>query len=181
MDFPEPAGQGPWELAIGQFLGDRVATVSFCDSACVWLSVTPRVCVFLWLCMCVSFCDSVCDPQVASLVAQAVKNVCSLGDPGLIPGWGRSPGEGNGNPLQYSCLDNYMDRGAWWATVHGGHKESDTTEWLTLSNCACLHGLREAGTTTGTWLCGWILAGRGPWRFLPGPWIVAADIRTGSI
>ena len=37
----------------------------------------------------------------------------------LIPGLGRSPGEGNGNPLQYSCLRNPMDRGAWWATVHG--------------------------------------------------------------
>ena len=41
------------------------------------------------------------------------------GDPGLIPGSGRSPGEGNSNPLQYSCLENPMDRGAWWATVHG--------------------------------------------------------------
>ena len=38
---------------------------------------------------------------------------------GLIPGSGRSPGEGNGNPLQYSCLENPMDRGAWWAAVHG--------------------------------------------------------------
>ena len=38
---------------------------------------------------------------------------------GLIPGLGRSPGEGNGNPLQYSCLENPMDSGAWWATVHG--------------------------------------------------------------
>ena len=37
----------------------------------------------------------------------------------LIPGLGRSPGEGNGNPLQYSCLDNSMDRGAWWAAIHG--------------------------------------------------------------
>ena len=44
---------------------------------------------------------------------------CNLGDPDLIPGWGRSPGEGNGNPLQYSCLENSMDRGAWWATDHG--------------------------------------------------------------
>ena len=41
------------------------------------------------------------------------------GDPGSIPGSGRSPGEGNGNPLQYSCLENPMDGGAWWATVHG--------------------------------------------------------------
>ena len=43
------------------------------------------------------------------------KSVCSAGDPDLIPGSGRSPGEGNGNPLQYSCLENPMDRGAWWA------------------------------------------------------------------
>ena len=43
----------------------------------------------------------------------------SSGDLGLIPGLGRSPGEGNGNPLQYSCPENPMDGGAWWATVHG--------------------------------------------------------------
>ena len=44
---------------------------------------------------------------------------CNAGDPGSIPGSGRSPGEGNGNPLQYSCLENPMDREFWWATVHG--------------------------------------------------------------
>ena len=58
----------------------------------------------------------------ASLVAQTVKllPVCpQCGDPGSIPGLGRSPGEGNGNPLQHSWLENPMDRGAWWATVHG--------------------------------------------------------------
>ena len=42
----------------------------------------------------------------------------NAGDPGLNPGSGRAPGEGNGNPLQYSCLENYMDRGDWWAAVH---------------------------------------------------------------
>ena len=47
------------------------------------------------------------------------ESACSLGDPGWIPGSGRSPGEGNGSSLQYSCLENPMDRGAWWATVHG--------------------------------------------------------------
>ena len=47
------------------------------------------------------------------------ESACSKGNPGLIPGLGRSPGEGNGNPLQYSCLENSKDRGAWWATVHG--------------------------------------------------------------
>ena len=47
-------------------------------------------------------------------------------DMGSILGFGRSPGRGNDNPLQYSCLENPMDRGAWWATLHGG-AESDTT------------------------------------------------------
>ena len=44
---------------------------------------------------------------------------CNAGDPGSIPGAGRSPGEGKGNPFQYACLENPMDREAWWATVHG--------------------------------------------------------------
>ena len=52
----------------------------------------------------------------------------NAGDVSSIPGSGRAPGEGNGYPLQYSRLENFMDRGAWQATVHGGHKESDTTE-----------------------------------------------------
>ena len=51
----------------------------------------------------------------------------NAGDAGSIPGSGRCPGEGNGNPLQYSCLGNPMDRGAWEATVHGVAKESDMT------------------------------------------------------
>ena len=46
-------------------------------------------------------------------------SACNAGDLGSIPGSRRSPGEGNGNPLKYSCLENPMDRGAWWATVHG--------------------------------------------------------------
>ena len=47
---------------------------------------------------------------------------CNAGDPSLIPGSGGSPGGGNGKPLQYSWLENPMDRGAWWATVHGAAK-----------------------------------------------------------
>ena len=51
-----------------------------------------------------------------SLKAQFGKeSACNAGDPGLIPWWERGPGEGNGNPLQYSCLENPMDRGAWQA------------------------------------------------------------------
>ena len=61
----------------------------------------------------------------ASLVAQLVKNMpANAGDMGLIPGLRRSPGEGNGNLLQYSCLGN-MNRRAWWAIAHGVAKESD--------------------------------------------------------
>ena len=54
-------------------------------------------------------------------------SACNAGELGSIPGLGTSPGEGNGNPLQYSSLENPMDGGAWWATVHGVTKESDTT------------------------------------------------------
>ena len=49
-------------------------------------------------------------------------SACSVGDLGSIPGLGRSPGEGNGNPFQYPGLENLMDRGAWWAAVHGVSK-----------------------------------------------------------
>ena len=56
------------------------------------------------------------------------------GDAGSIPASGSSPGEGNGNPLQYSCLGNPVDRGGWWATVHGVTKELDTTEQLNNKN-----------------------------------------------
>ena len=56
------------------------------------------------------------------------ESACSEEDPSLIPGSGRSPGEGNGNPFQYSCLGNPMDRETGWATVHGVAKESDVTE-----------------------------------------------------
>ena len=57
-------------------------------------------------------------------------NAGDIGDAGSIPGSGRSLGEGNGNPLQYFCLGNPMDRGAWRVTVYGVPKESDTTERL---------------------------------------------------
>ena len=61
------------------------------------------------------------------------------GDGDSIPESERSPGEGNGNPLQYSFLENPMDRGAWWSTVHGVAKESDTTEQLNSNSGASGH------------------------------------------
>ena len=54
-----------------------------------------------------------------SVVKNPTAHAGDIRDAGSIPGLGRRPGEGNGNPLQYSCLENSMDRGAWWATVHG--------------------------------------------------------------
>ena len=68
-------------------------------------------------------------------MAQTVKNLPAMQETWVrFPGWGRSPGEGNGNPLQYSCLENPMDRGAWRATVHGvTMSQSDMTERLTLT------------------------------------------------
>ena len=58
---------------------------------------------------------------------------CSAGDPGSIPGPGRSPGEGNGNPLQYPCLKNPMDGGAWKTTVHGVAKSRNDFTFTSLS------------------------------------------------
>ena len=72
------------------------------------------------------------------MVENPSANAGDTEDAGLIPGSGRSPGVGNGNPLQYSCLKNSMDRGAWWATVQGVAKSrtrlSDLTYLLTNSD-----------------------------------------------
>ena len=59
------------------------------------------------------------------------ESACNAGDLSSIPGLGRSPGEENGYPLQYSCLGNPMDRGAWWATVHGVARSRTRLKWLT--------------------------------------------------
>ena len=63
-------------------------------------------------------------------------SACNAGDLGSIPGLGRSPGGGHGNPLRYSCLENSMDRGAWWATVHRVAKSRTR-----LSDCTALYEL----------------------------------------
>ena len=76
-----------------------------------------------------------------------VRNLLTnAGDVGLILGSGRSPGEGNGNLLQYSCLGNPMDRGAWWATVYGVTKELDTTSQLKKQNRIYLWLFEEQNT-----------------------------------
>ena len=60
--------------------------------------------------------------QVVLVLKNLPANAGDIRDVGLIPGSGRSPGGGHGNPLQYSCLENSIDRGAWWATLHGVSK-----------------------------------------------------------
>ena len=60
--------------------------------------------------------------ELPGWLRQLKKSVCNAGDLVSIPGSGQSPGEGNGNPLHYSCLENLMDRRAWWATVHRASK-----------------------------------------------------------
>ena len=71
------------------------------------------------MCVCVCAYTYIGASQVALVVKNLPANAGGARDMGSIPASGRSPGIGNGNPLQYSCLGNPMDRGAWWATVHG--------------------------------------------------------------
>ena len=101
---------------------------------CLWLECTLLVMnLFLPVHRIPSL--SRCYQREASQVASGKEPVCQCRrrrDVGSIPGSGRSPGRGNGSPLQYSCLGNALDRGAWWASLWG-RKESDTTERLRLS------------------------------------------------
>ena len=69
------------------------------------------------------------------LVRNPPSNAGDTREAGSIPASGRSPGGGNGNALQYCCLENSMDRGAWWAAVRGGHKDLDMTEVTLAHTC----------------------------------------------
>ena len=75
------------------------------------------------------------------------ESTCNVGDLGSIPGLGRSPGGGHGNPLQYSCLENSMDRVAWWATVHGVTKSPTRLKRLSIAqhNEPGAHSARDTG------------------------------------
>ena len=75
-----------------------------------------------------------------SVGKESTCNAGDAGDMGLLPGSGRSPGGGHGNPLQYSCLENPIDRGAWWATVHGVLK-SQTCQKQLSTNAHTKHTL----------------------------------------
>ena len=86
------------------------------------INMEVRFCCYSVTQSCPTLCDSM-DCSVPGLpvhcqLPEFTESACNTGDLGLIPGLRRSPGEGNGNPLQYSCLENPMDRGALWTTVH---------------------------------------------------------------
>ena len=70
---------------------------------------------------------------------------CNAGDVGSVPGLGRSPGGGNGCPPQYSCLEDSMDRGAWWATVHGVTNSQTRPKWLNTYKHTNARTVRESG------------------------------------
>ena len=80
-----------------------------------------------------------------SVVKNLPVNAENTRDLSSIPGSGRYPGEGNSNPLQYSCLENPTDRGVWGAMVHGGHKESDMTYQLNNNKNNRHHFLQQVG------------------------------------
>ena len=71
----------------------------------------------LWVLVCI-YIQNYLESEVCPGGSEVKASACNVGDLGLIPGSRRSPGEGNGNPLKYSCLENPMDRGAWWVIVH---------------------------------------------------------------
>ena len=82
----------------------------------------------------------------------------NAGDQGSIPGLGRSPGEGNGNLLQYSCLENFMDRGAWWAPVYGVAKSR--TQLSDFTSFHFTRALRIQSTLCSNAVLSFILVGR---------------------
>ena len=84
-----------------------------------------HICIYIHICTYIFRAS-----QVALLVENPPANARDVRDRGLIPGSGRSPGGGNGNPLQYSCLENPMDRGAWWAMVHSVTKSQTRLKQL---------------------------------------------------
>ena len=144
------------------------------SQSCVWLLQTHGLqhsrlpCTSLSFRVCSNSCplNQWCHPTISSSadlfsmgfpdVSYGKESSHNVGDPGSVPGLGRSPGERNGYTLQYSCLENSMDGGAWQATAHG-IAESDTTEWLRT------HTWKYEGTIKILSRKTWKLPNRGHW------------------
>ena len=114
---------------------------------CVYVYVyihTSQMCVCICVCVCVCVCVCMYFPGVPRdwtwhhmLALRA--NARGVRDSGSIPGLGRFPGGGNGNPLQYSCWESPIDRGAWWATVHSIAKSWTLLKWLSMHAYICIY------------------------------------------
>ena len=132
----------------------------------------PFICRWTFrLLPCLGYCKQCCNEHWATWMlsnsSQAVlvvknlpANAGDIRDMGSIPGFGISPGEGHGNPLQYSCLENPMDRGAWWVTVHGsqrvGYSCSGLARHSMLSNCMPRSGVAGSyGSSIFSLFCVW--------------------------
>ena len=118
-----------------QFMGsqrvghDWATKLNWTDYIYICIYIYVFVC---YICVCVCVCITFwCLVKSSSDNSVGKESACNAEHLGSFPVLGRYPWEGNGNPLQYSCLVNPMDRGVWWATVHRGCKESDMTEQLT--------------------------------------------------
>ena len=112
---------------------------SGCCISCSGLGISR----FLTLILYIHRCVCVCVFPDGSVGKESAYNVGHTGDVGSIPGLERSPGGGNGSSLQYSCLENFMGRGAWRATVHRWGSQRDTNEWHKRQNdiyvCVCMY------------------------------------------
>ena len=129
----ERCGFDTWE---GKIPGGGHGTPSILAWRIQWMEEPSRLLSIRWQRVRYDWSDLACMHARQLLTASlgfpggsdSKDSACSAGDPGSIPGSGRSPGEGNGYPLLYSCLENSKDRGAWWAVVHGVVK---SWIWLT--------------------------------------------------
>ena len=140
-----PGGQSQRETDIRPLNGPisprkaYISTQAFVSSTnsdnCLLTYTHPHLLSCFWSSLGTSWPMVILHPEGFSGGSNSKESACNAGDPGSISGLGRSPGEGNGYPLQYFCLENSMNRGAWWASVHGITKRHQ--EWF-VSTLWCL-------------------------------------------
>ena len=152
-----PRDWGAWWAAVYGVAQSRTQLKWLSSSSSVYMSVSVCQSVPAFFCYLVSI-------HYFPGGSEGKKSACSTGDLGSIPGSGRSPGEGNGNPLQHTCLENSMDRGSWQATVHGVSKSGT---WLSnFTFTFHFHALEQEMATHSSVLA-WRIPGTGEPGGLP--------------
>ena len=131
-----PLGTPGTSTSLGPFLHRKLLKIVFYNDGGSKLNITLAIFIYFLPLILKDIRNIFVDPLASVMgfpgglvVKESSCNAGALKDAGSIPGWGRSPGGGHGNPLQHSCLENPVDRGAWWATVHGV-----IMSWTRLSN-----------------------------------------------